>query len=55
MAQIKELGKIMPNGRVKCLYRGCGKRCSSWIGLMIHLKKCHGVLAEEVKSEEVFE
>ncbi|MDH5807283.1 MAG: hypothetical protein QXW62_05490 [Candidatus Methanomethylicaceae archaeon] len=55
MAQLENLGRIISNGRVKCLYRGCGKICSSWTGLIIHLKKCHGVLIEEVKSEEIFE
>lgn len=55
MAPLKKLGKLVSNGRVKCLYRGCGKTCSSWTGLVLHLKKCHGVLVEEVESEEIFE
>jgi hypothetical protein len=55
MVQIKDIGRELSNGSVKCLYRGCKKHCRSWSGLAIHLKKCHGIIAEEVKWSDIFE
>ena len=40
---LKDFGEELPSGRVRCRYHGCRKRCTSWNGLVIHLRKAHGV------------
>lgn len=50
-----DCGTLLPSGRVRCRYRGCGRLCASWLGLIIHMKKCHGVSADEVSWSDIKE
>jgi hypothetical protein len=40
---LEDFGEELPSGRVRCRYRGCRRVCTSWNGLVIHLRKTHGV------------
>ncbi|MEM4235293.1 MAG: hypothetical protein QXU75_09135 [Candidatus Methanomethylicaceae archaeon] len=50
-----DCGTLLPSGRVRCRYRGCRRLCASWLGLIIHMRKCHGVSADEVSWSDIKE
>ncbi|MEN3016788.1 MAG: hypothetical protein ABC612_05205 [Candidatus Methanosuratincola petrocarbonis] len=48
-----DCGEELFGGRVRCRYRGCRRWCASWLGLAVHLRKCHGVSVEEVSWSDL--
>jgi len=50
---LRDCGAPLRDGRVRCRYRGCRKICASWLGLILHLRKCHGVSVAEVSWSDL--
>jgi len=48
-----DCGEELPGGRVRCRRMGCRRWCASWLGLAIHLRKCHGMSAVILKYVQV--
>ncbi|MBC7113542.1 MAG: hypothetical protein H5T34_05970 [Candidatus Methanomethyliales bacterium] len=52
---LTDCGRAISKGRVRCRYRGCGKICASWFGLIQHLRRCHGVSLDDISWNDLRE